>query len=785
MAPTGASVSCVVEEPDQPGQVHRRVDLARAVLAGIGVVLVLLIARFATSTSEGLDSDVQVAAGLLPTLFLPVAAFITTLAALVLPIVLAVDAGVRRQFREFVHGLIAFAITAVIAFGLEWWIQNGATDELRRSLVGTAGTAAVPAFLAGGIALFSVVETRSRPRIRGLIWVAVGLGVIANVLSGATALSMLLTLLLGRAVGMTTRFALGTPNLRPTGEEIAATLAGAGFPPSRLTLVSDDHVRTYSALTPGGPLDVRVYDRDREGVGLLPAAWRAIRVREAIQRPVPRTMRQAVDRASLMALATERAGVSTPRLLAAREVDEDAIVTLLTHVQGVPLSETTDVSDAQLDAIWDEMRHVRESGLAHGELAARNVLLDGRHVNLIGWDAGEVASSRLRRDVDVAELLVTCALHVGPERAVASAMRVLGKAPVVRATALLQPIALSSATRADLKGRRELLGQLRDQIRGQAPSAEVPEVQLERLSPRTVFIAVAGALGAYVLLSQLGSVDLVEVISEADWAWGGVALLFSLVTYLAATMILIGFVSVPLRWLRTFLAQLAASFTSLVTPPAIGGLAVNVRYVNRAGAPVSVASAQVGVAQVGQFVVHLALLAIAIVITGVNTGSDLVPSERVLFVGLILLGLTVFLFLLPPIRRRIVGLVQPLLQQVIPALLDVAQTPKKLTLGLGGNLLLNVAYILCLYASLQAFGVSAPLSAVAVVYLAGAALGSAAPTPGGLGAVEAALVAGLTAVGIPSSVSVPGVLLFRLVTFWLPVAPGYLSLGYLQRKGAL
>ena len=72
-----------------------------------------------------------------------------------------------------------------------------------------------------------------------------------------------------------------------------------------------------------------------------------------------------------------------------------------------------------------------------------------------------------------------------------------------------------------------------------------------------------------------------------------------------------------------------------------------------------------------------------------------------------------------------------------------------------------------------------------MVFLAGNALGSAAPTPGGVGAVEAALIAGLITVGVPKEVAAPAVLLFRLLTLWLPVVPGWLSFTHLTRKGAL
>jgi uncharacterized protein (TIRG00374 family) len=127
----------------------------------------------------------------------------------------------------------------------------------------------------------------------------------------------------------------------------------------------------------------------------------------------------------------------------------------------------------------------------------------------------------------------------------------------------------------------------------------------------------------------------------------------------------------------------------------------------------------------------------------------------------------------------------PTLGQVLPRLLEVAQHPRKLALGIGGALLLSATYIGCLAACVAAFGRTVPIASIAVVYLTGSAIGSVLPTPGGLGGVEAALTAGLTAAGMPGAVAVSSVLLFRLLTFWLPVPFGWAALSFLERKHAL
>ncbi|HBW18669.1 MAG: lysylphosphatidylglycerol synthase domain-containing protein [Streptosporangiaceae bacterium] len=62
-----------------------------------------------------------------------------------------------------------------------------------------------------------------------------------------------------------------------------------------------------------------------------------------------------------------------------------------------------------------------------------------------------------------------------------------------------------------------------------------------------------------------------------------------------------------------------------------------------------------------------------------------------------------------------------------------------------------------------------------------AVIAAASPTPGGLGAIEAALVAGLTGVGLAAGPAVSAVLVYRLATYWLPVVPGWACWRFLQK----
>jgi uncharacterized membrane protein YbhN (UPF0104 family) len=293
---------------------------------------------------------------------------------------------------------------------------------------------------------------------------------------------------------------------------------------------------------------------------------------------------------------------------------------------------------------------------------------------------------------------------------------------------------------------------------------------------------VASVVAAYLLAGELERASLASVLRSADWRWSIVGLALSATTYIGAALALSGFVPARLKFFRTLFVQVAGSFVTLVTPAAVGGAALNVRYLQRKKVPAPVAAASVGLAQVVAFVLHISLLVVFAAIAGTTGKTSIQPPTWAYFVLAGIVALALAVFALPAGRRLLRARVTPTLGQVLPRLLEVAQQPRKLAEGLGGQLTLTASYILCLAACVAAFGRSVPIASIAVVYLTGSAIGSVVPTPGGLGAVEAALTAGLTAAGLHSAVAVSSVLLFRLLTFWFPVPVGWVALSFLERK---
>jgi uncharacterized membrane protein YbhN (UPF0104 family) len=787
-------------EDHRAHRIRRPVDLLRCASAGVGIALLTGVGLLARATATGVETDVVGASRRLPGAALSTLGVAATLALVLLPIALAVRQLLRRQPRRLGEALLTGLLTVIVLGFANGLLRSGGGtqlyDAITMSRPGASHIAALDAYLAGLAAYATIIDLSAWPRWRNALWLAFGVYAIASLaVVRTTVLSLLITLLLGRAIGLAVRYAAGSMSQRPTAEAIAAALSSACLPVTEMRRVPESGVesRRYAAALAGGErLDVSVFDRDQQAAGAVYRLYRFVRVRNQVSRRAPLSMDRAVERRALMAYAVAGAGVPTPRLRALVRVGPEAVVLVTDHDAGTTLAELAGtLTDTQLGLVWDVVLQLHSHRVTHRALTADRILVaDDGHVELLDPDSGDVAASDLQLRLDLGQLLAETATLVGPSRAADLALRKVGASELVALVPLLQPVALYRSTRASLRHHRDILPELRKRILAAAPTdgtaspAPAAAVQLERIRLRTLVTLVATIVAVYVVIGQLARVDLAKTLRSADVRWMVVALGLSALTYLAAALSLSGFVPNRLPFGRIVLAQLAGSFVTLVTPAAVGGAALNIRFLQRSKVPPAIAAASVGLSQVVAFVLHLMLLVVFVAITGARTHS-LSPPRWAYFVIAGLVAVVLVVVAIPAGRRLLRARLAPALGQVLPRLVQVIQQPRKLAEGIGGALLLTACYILCLTTCVMALGGSIAITSAAVVYLTGSALGSAVPTPGGLGAVEAALSAGLTAAGLPGATAVSAVLLFRTLTFWLPVPAGWAAFGYLQRKQAL
>ncbi|MFI8424836.1 lysylphosphatidylglycerol synthase domain-containing protein [Streptomyces sp. NPDC085460] len=861
------------DEPLLAARVHRPSDLMRLLAGLLAIAVVLGIAAFAHGTTSGLEQDINKGAVGAPDVFVKIAGLVSSIAILVLPVAFAIERLVKRDGLRIADGVLAAVLAHGVTLAIDLWVAKAAPDTIQDALTQPAGggglTDPVHNYLAPVIAYMTAVGMARRPRWRFTLWTVLLLDAFTMLVAGyTTAFSIILTVLIGWTVAYGTLYAVGSPNVRPTGQTLLAGLRRVGFRPVTAlraeevpeTAESGDRGRRYIvSLEEGPPLDVTVVDREQQAHGFFYRLWRRITLRTVTTRRSIVSLRQALEQEALLAYAAIAAGANAPKLIATSELGPDAVMLVYEHIGGRSLDSLDDaeITDELARGAWRQVKALQSRRIAHRRLSGDAILVDrsGR-VFLTDLRGGEIAAGDLVLRMDIAQFLTTLGLRLGAERTVATAVEVLGPDAVAACLPLLQPIALSRSTRATLRklarersqrereavlaaseaAKREreeakaaahaglaapgtdpraekaekradkkaekraldealdeareedLLAQIRRQVLLIRPQAPVEPVRLERIKPRTLISLIAGAVAAYFLLSQIARTPL-STVSEADWRWVAVAVLCSAVSYLAAAMSLLGFVPERVGFWRTVVAQVAGSFVKIVAPAAVGGVALNTRFLQRAGVRPGLAVASVGASQLFGLGAHILLLLSFGYLTGTEKSQSFTPSRTVI-AGLLTVAVLVLVMTAIPFMRRFVSTrLRSLFAGVVPRMLDVLQRPMKLVTGIGGMLLLTGVFVLCLDASIRAFGhgsLSYSFASVAVVFLAGNALGSAAPTPGGVGAVEGALIGGLvTVANVPIDVATPAVLLYRLLTLWLPVLPGWICFNWLTKRGAL
>ncbi len=770
-----------VEAETPAPRVRRPNDVAQLLTAAAALGLIVLVTLTSPDAVDMLDRTVPtVLRDPLRTLF-SLASVGASLALLGVLGTVAVDAARHRRaalLQALAAGLLGLALGALgervgdAAGGVVADVLTGPRDDA--ALVPVVTTIA---FLVG-----ADLQRRRRWRAPSR-WVVVAALVCAVALGNLTLQGTVAAALLGAVAGLAVRLAAGVTPARPVDDVLRAELARAGVVVTGLEVL-EQHAGLVrlTGIDALGPVGVTVVDPDGRGLPLVRRAGRMLRFRAAVVGRPALSQRSDLEREASSAALAGAAGVPVPAVVALLAVGP-ALVLVERPLSGTPLTEAGDAAEAGLAAAFTALRRLHAVGLAHGALTPDSVLLapDGA-AGFRDLRAAQPAAGELQRDLDTVALLVGGATVVGSEAAVAAlrAARAPGPMPP-RVPALLQPVALPASVRRAVRGT-ELLAELRRALaRPDGTVAATP--RLERFSLRVILMVGASTVAAFLLASQLSQVSIVDELGRAHAPWLLVALGGSALTYVGAALALIPFVPVALSLRRTTLVQVSSAWLTLVTPPTVGHVGINIRFLQRAGLTVGAAAASVTVSQVATVAATVLLLLVVGWASGVSTSRlSLVPSGDVLLVLLGAVAVVGLLVAIAPVRRLLHSRLEPLLRQSLPQLLAVATEPRRLATALGGILLQNAGYVLALDASLRAFDVFLALPTVIGVYLVSSAVGSVAPTPGGLGAVEAALIGGLTATGVPVAGALAAVLAFRTVTFWLPAPLGWIAFVQLQRR---
>jgi len=273
----------------------------------------------------------------------------------------------------------------------------------------------------------------------------------------------------------------------------------------------------------------------------------------------------------------------------------------------------------------------------------------------------------------------------------------------------------------------------------------------------------------HVLIAFTGVDDPFGVAKGVGLRWltvAGAAVGFG---YVAAAVSLMGATRHPLALGRTVSAQIAASFGSKLYGAGAGSLAVTELYLRAAGLPPAQAADAAGLPRIAGAAVHTLALAVAVplslrhLVVARELSAPWVMTAGAAGIVLLTGALTPALF-----RGRLVPAAAIRSVRTAPAMARQPAAVMALILGAAG---VTAARITVLAALLEGAGAGVALSVTIALYLVVSALGALVPSPGGLGFVEPALAVGLVIAGSPAAAALVSVILFRVLSFWLPMAP--------------
>jgi glycosyltransferase 2 family protein len=692
------------------------------------------------------------------------------------------------------------------------------------------------------------VATAALPYLSRMVQRAIQVGIVLLALAAAASGSGLpVAVLAGLAVGWGTtalvHLVLGSPRGLPSTDEVSVLLEGIDVHAEGITPVARQvwGAGRFTGRVGGAAVDVSVYGRDAADAQLLAKAGRFLFYR-ASGPTLALTRRQQVEHEAYLTLMAALAGARVPEVLAAGPAGpaRDALLVtrppsgdrLSSFAAWVPPTAGTDsrgsdppapgsasaetapapspgddpgpspdpvaldgrpLGDDAVDDVFRQVLFLRRAGIAHGALSTETIVVDGEgRAGLVDFSSALTVAPPDDHHRDVAAMVAATAVVVGPDRAIASAWRVLPSDVLVGALPFLQRAALDPVASRTLRGRKSLLTAAR-QRGAETAGVETPKLmEPRRVSWVTLLLVVGTLVGGWALIGVLVNVGKSwSTITGAKWGWVAATFVLAQAAYPAIAATTVGSVTSTLPYGRTVALEVADTFVGLAGG-SMATLATRIRFFQQEGlAPTLAVSSGVLVSTASWIVkggLFLIALPLAIGQMHFHVASDTSSQGHghlvwVIVIAVLVVGVAVGVLLAVPRWRRLAAeKVRPKASEVWDHLKVLATRPRNLIEIFGGSAAAQILVALALGAALHAFGDHLGLATLLVVLTTASMLGGISPVPGGMGVVEAGMILGLTAAGINQTDAVAATFVQRLFTAYLPPIWGWFVLVWLRRR---
>ncbi|MDP2013802.1 MAG: lysylphosphatidylglycerol synthase domain-containing protein, partial [Actinomycetota bacterium] len=639
----------------------------------------------------------------------------------------------------------------------------------------------------------------TRPFRRLGNWLVLLGGVSALSLAIDTVLGLLTGLVLGVTVAAVVHLIAGSPGGHAPLEQLKAQLADLGVDIFDLHYVDEPghlSVVAKASDTHGRPILIQVYRRDSWEASLAASVWQRLWYRQTAAGSIGR--QQRAEHEGFVTMVAERAGVPVQPILAVGTPwGRDAI--LVRRDDGAPLTDDTGhaFGEEQARESWETLKRLHRAGLAHGDLRSTSLSIDTEGVvRLTDFASATQGANDTDQAADRAHMLVISALRRGVDDAVRVAREALGDAALNTAMPYLQTAAFDADTRNEIKSATWKLSALRDAVTASTGTEAPPLEKLRRVTWSSIVMVILLAIVAYAIIGAIAGVGLDTLLAEfqgANWWWVGAAVLLAVLIYVGQAIAMQGANADPLPFVPVVGLQTSMSFVGLAVPASAAKIGLTIRFLQLVGSNPTAAVMISLINSLSGFAVQLLVIVLTLftgLVTltpsttgGLGIGSALanINWATVGILCLFLIAAAILVILLVP---KVRAFVRNRTAEGRDSL-RVLRSPRKLARIAFGAVMWNVVAALVLGCSLNAFGYSANFASLILVNTLVALFAGLVPVPGNIGIAEAAITAGLVAIGIPDSVAMSTAIVYRLATYLVPAIYGYVSLNLMRRRGYL
>jgi len=624
---------------------------------------------------------------------------------------------------------------------------------------------------------------------RRLMW---AMAIAAVVMSYGTVSAVLGAVALGAAAAATIHLVFGSGVGIPSKARILDGLQSIGLDAIEVEYLDDQPVGATllgGSVADDTAVQVKVYGRDAADAATASRLWRQVWYLDD-DRALTASGLQQAEHESLMLHEGREADLAVPELVGWGKSDTGDAFVVTRWLGGASLGdlEDADVDDATLGRCWRAVDELHDAGLVHRSIDRSRVVVGADRVILDDLAAAQSSTDSQSRAADVAQMLVATSVVVGSERAISAARAGLGDARLAEALPLLQGAALPSTLQADAKRQKLSLKDLRQSTADAIGADELELVQLERVSWKNLAMVVLTLVAAYGLISSLADIGfdtIAEEVADAEWAWLVTALVLAQLTNVGEWLVLTGLVPGRVPFGPTIQFRYALSFIDLAVPGDAGSIAMNVRYMQKLGVSPAGAVAQGPLVTVFSKGADILLLIISSRIIGQTVDLDDIdsgPVLRLLVLALVVIVIGVIVtFAVPKLRAKVLPHIRDGLSSVKESVTD----PERLLRIAGGTLVQKILFAMTLAAAAAAYGQSIGFGEAIFVNSAVSLFVGLVPVPGGVGVGEAALTAGLVAVGVPEGPAVAAAISHRMVTNYIPPVYGWYASRWLTDRDYL